>query len=130
MGIFLTRYLPALIWAALIAAALLTTGDSVDDVGAWLEIPEWLRTWVDRAAHLGLFLVLALLVRRCFQGTSGDWGAAIKTLAATLLYIVILEAAQTRIPGRGWESQDVVVGIAGVLMALYLSQRYQTWRSV
>jgi len=74
--------------------------------------------------------VLAVLVRRCFQVARGDWGAVLKTLAATLLYIVILEAAQIRIPGRGWESLDVVAGIVGVLVAVLLSQLYLTWREV
>ena len=125
MTTFLSRYLPALLWAGLIAAALLMTGDSLEDVGFWFKIPDWLRPWADRLwpwadklVHFGLFLVLAFLVRRCFQGTRGDWGPAIKTLVATMLYVVVLEAAQIRIPGRGWESLDVVAGIAGVMVAL------------
>ena len=132
MRTFLTRYLPALAWAGLIAAALLMTGDSLEDVGFWFKIPDWLRPWADRLwpwadklVHFGLFLVLAFLVRRCFLEARGEWGAASKTLAATLLYIVILEAAQIRIPGRGWESLDVVAGIAGVMVALLLSQLHQ-----
>jgi len=128
MRSFLTKYLPAAIWAGLIAAALLMTGDSLREVGVWFEVPDWLRPWADKLVHFGLFLVLALLVRRCFLDTKGDSGAAIRTLAATLPYIVILEAAQIRIPGRGWESLDVVAGIAGVLVPLLLSQLHQTWR--
>lgn len=133
MSLFLTKYLPALLWAGLIAAALLMTGDSLQDVGIWFEIPDWLRPlanklwpWADKLVHFGLFLVLAFLVRRCFLDARGVWGAASKTLAATLLYIVILEAAQIRIPGRGWESLDVVAGIAGVMVALLLLQLYQS----
>jgi len=137
MRMFMTRALPALIWAGLIAAALLMTGDSLQDVGIWFQIPDWLRPlanklwpWADKIVHFGLFLVLAVLVRRCFQGTRGDRGAAIKTLAATLLYIVILEAAQIRIPGRGWESLDVVAGFVGVVVALLLAQQYRIRKSI
>ena len=142
MRTFLTKYLPALIWAGLVAAALLMTGDSIEDVGSWFEIPDWLRAWLeelrplakllwpwmDKLVHFGLFLVLAILVHRCFVVRKGDWGAPLKTLAATLLYIVILEAAQIRIPGRGWENLDIVAGIAGVLVAMVVSQLYLAWR--
>ena len=141
MGTFLTKFLPALIWACLIAIALLMTGDSIDDVGHWFELPDWLRAlakqlqpwaeeWGDKAVHFGLFLVLAILVRRCFQGPSDDSGPAIKTVAATMLYVVILEAVQIRIPGRGWETLDVVAGIAGVLLGVIMIQMYRTRRAV
>jgi VanZ family protein len=148
MSTFLTKYLPALVWAGLVAVALLMTGDSIDDVGLWFEIPDWLRSladqlrpwaerllpwaerWADKVVHFGLFLVLAILVRRCFQDPRDESGPAIKTLAATLVYIVILEAAQIRIPGRGWETLDVVAGIAGVLLGVLMIQVYRTRRAV
>lgn len=144
MRTFLTKYLPVLIWAGLVAAALLMTGDALEEFEIWFEIPDWLRSWLeklrplaelllpwaDKLVHFGLFLVLAVLVRRCFQVVRGDWGPVLKTLAATLLYIVILEAAQIRIPGRGWENLDVVAGIAGALVAVLLSQLYLSWREV
>lgn len=136
MGMFLTRVLPALIWAGLIAAALLMTGDSLEEAGVWFEIPEWLMPWAemlspwaDKLVHFLLFLVLAFLVHRCFRLSEVEWGAAFRTLAVTLPYIVVLEIAQIWIPDRGWEGLDVVAGIGGVLMALLLIQLVQSWRA-
>ena len=136
MGMFLTRYLPALIWAGLIAAALLMPGDSLDEAGVWFEIPEWLMPWAemlspwaDKLVHFVLFLVLAFLAHRCFRLSMGEWGASIRTLGATLPYIFVLEAAQIWIPDRGWESLDVAAGIGGVLVALLLIQLFQAWHA-
>ncbi len=129
----LTRHVPALTWALLIAVALLMPGDPLQEAGGWFDLPEWLELlvdklghwlgpWADKLVHFGLFLVLALLVRRSFQGTSSDSGAVLKALAVTLPYIVVLEVAQIWIPGRGWETLDLVAGFAGALVAMLLLQ--------
>jgi hypothetical protein len=116
MRTFLARALPAALWAALTAVALLTPGEALRRVGGWLEVPEWLEPWSDKLVHLGLFLVLTWLVLRCLP----DRGVA---LSATLLYVVSLEVAQLWIPGRGWEVLDLLAGFAGVLVALLLPRR-------
>jgi VanZ family protein len=134
MGQVLTKYIPALTWALLTAVALLMPGDPLQETGAWFDLPEWLELlvdklgnwlepWADKLVHFGLFLVLAFLVRRSFYSTSSDSeGAVVKTLAVTLSYIVILEIAQIWIPGRGWETMDLVAGFAGAVAALLLLQ--------
>lgn len=120
MRIFLTKYLPALAWAGLTAGALLMQGDQLREVEFWFGLPEWLWPLADKLAHFGLFFVLAWLVQRCFLGTDGDSATERRTLAVTLPYIVVLEAAQIPIPGRGWETLDVVAGFAGAAAALVL----------
>lgn len=118
-----SRTLAALAWAGLTAAALLTPGPSLPDVGDWLPLPEWLRPWVDKVVHLALFLVLALLVHRRFEGTSSCHRAIWTTLATTLSYVFVLELAQVWIPGRSWETLDLVAGVTGVVLALLLRLR-------
>ena len=120
MGNLLTRYLPALAWSGVTAAALLTTGDTLEEVEFWFEIPSWLWPWADKLVHFGLFFVLAWLVWRCFRGSNRNPGADLGTLTVTLPFMVILEAAQIRIPGRGWETLDLVAGLAGIVAALAL----------
>ena len=133
MGRILTRHVPALTWALLTAVALLMPGDPFQESGSWFDLPEWLELlvnkfghwlgpWADKLVHFGLFLVLALLVRRSFYGTSRDLEGALKTMAVTVPYIVVLEIAQIWIPGRGWETMDLVAGFAGVLVAMLLLQ--------
>jgi hypothetical protein len=116
----LTAYLPALAWAGMTAAALLTTGDTLEEVEFWFEIPTWLWPWADKLVHFGLFFVLAWLVRRCFRDSNRSRGADLGTMVVTLPYMVVLEVAQTRIPGRGWEALDVLAGVVGVVTALAL----------
>ncbi len=128
---FLTRYLPAGGWACLTAGALLMKGDTLEDAGWWFEIPDWLEAlarelqpgadkWADKLVHFVLFFVLAWLVQRCFPGTDGDSAVERRTLAVTLPYIVVLYAGQIPIPGRGWETLDVLAGFAGAAAALAL----------
>ena len=122
MGNFLSGYLPALLWAGLTAAALLMPGDALRDAGGWIEVPEWLEPWADKLVHFGLFLVLALLVWRASQKGQGGSGFGGLPIAATLLYVVVLELAQTWIPGRGFEPLDMLAGFGGVLLAQVLSR--------
>ena len=122
MSTFLTRHLPALAWGVLTASALLMQGDQLQEVEYWFGIPDWLWPWADKLVHFGLFFVLAWLVSRCFSGTDGDPDVERRTLVVTLPYIVVLEAAQIRIPGRGWETLDVVAGFAGAAVALVLAR--------
>ena len=141
MGRILTRHLPALTWALLTAVALLMPGDPLQETGGWFDLPEWLELlvdklghWlgprVDKLVHFGVFLVLALLVRRSFYDTSRDLEGALKTLAVTLPYIFVLELAQIWIPGRGWETMDLVAGFAGALVAMLLLQVNRSSRMV
>ena len=119
----LTRHVPAVTWALLIAVALLMPGDPLQEAGGWFDLPQWLELlWADKLVHFSLFLVLALLVRRSFYGTGSDSEGAVKALAVTLPYIVVLEVAQIWIPGRGWETLDLVAGFAGALVAMLLFQ--------
>lgn len=118
MRTFLTKYLPAGAWACFTAGALLMKGDQLEEVEFWFGLPDWLWPWADKLAHFGLFFVLAWLVQRCFQGAKRDSGVESTTLAVTLPYVVVLEAAQIPIPGRGWETLDVLAGFAGVAAAL------------
>jgi VanZ family protein len=131
MGKLITRYVPSVTWGLWIAVALLMPGDSVQEVGHWFDLPEWLEPWVDRLGHwlepwadklvhFGLFLVLAFLVWRSLEGARGGSAALIGTLAVTLPYVVVLEVAQIWIPDRGWETLDVLAGLAGVVAALAL----------
>ena len=141
MGRILTRYVPALTWALLTAVALLMPGDPLQESGGWFDLPEWLELfvdklghwlgpWADKLVHFGLFLVLALLVRRSLYDTSRNLEGAFKTLAVILPYIVVLEIAQIWIPGRGWETMDLVAGFAGALVAMLLLQVHGTSRMV
>ena len=141
MGRILTRHAPALTWALLTAVALLMPGDPLQEAGGWFDLPEWLELladrlghwlgpWADKLVHFGLFLVLALLVRRSLYDTSRNLEGAFKTLAVILPYIVVLEIAQIWIPGRGWETMDLVAGFAGALVAMLLLQVHGTSRMV
>ena len=125
----------------LIALALLMPGDPLQEAGGWFDLPDWLELladklghwlgpWSDKLVHFGLFLVLALLVRRSFYDTSRDLEGALKTLGVTLPYIFVLEIAQIWIPGRGWETMDLVAGFAGALVAMLLLQFNRTSRMV
>ena len=121
-----SRYLPVVLWAGLTAVALLVPGDSIHEVGGWIEIPDWLEPWADKLMHFSLFLVLALLVRRSTQGGRSGPEFGGRPLAGTLLYVVVLEVAQIWIPGRGFEPLDMVAGFAGVLVTYLLSRLRDT----
>ena len=95
-----------------------------------LPLPEWLQPWIDKLIHFGLFLVLALLVGRCFDDSRGAFGTPRMAFGVTMLYVVFLEIAQLWVPGRSWELLDVVSGLLGVLLGMGFHYRARIGQEV
>jgi len=107
--------LAALLWSAGIACLLLLPGEMLEP--RWLE-PLWLRL-AEEAAHGVLFFGMAILVQRARLPRGGSAGAA--TIATCLAYAILLELLQIPVPGRGFETIDIVVAALGIFAAVGLT---------
>ena len=106
--------LPAVVWAALVAAALLSPSDLTPGGSAW---GRWLAEHGgDKAVHGALFFGQALWLARALG--SGTGSARPRWLAAGLsaLYGALLELLQLAVPGRAFEVGDLLANAAGALL--------------
>lgn len=75
---------------------------------------------VDKAVHLALFLVEAIVLQRAFGESRWRHQAVPLAVACALLWALGLESAQLLIPGRQWEIGDLIANAAGVMLSIPL----------
>ena len=76
--------------------------------------------WFDKAVHLLVFLMMAVLASRSFTLSKRFSKPALTAGGVVLAYSVLLEALQALIPGRFWDPADLLAGATGVLLGLLL----------
>ena len=119
-GRFKKYYLPALVWAGLVALLLLTPGDP-----AFARKLRWWKIgfgspWVDVLAHVVLLGTMGWLVARAFLA-AGVKRAVAAAAVLTSLYGALLEIAQYFVPGRGTELLDIVVNALAATLGAWLT---------
>lgn len=109
------------LWALLVAVALLLPGDAMPERLPWLE---WLSGWADKLGHFTLFAVLAGLLWRSLGERRRQARPVALAVALAALYGLALELAQLRIAGRSLETLDLAANLIGALtgpsLALWL----------
>lgn len=108
----LSSLLPAILWAAFVAAVLLAPGGLTPSDLGWAD---WLaQHGGDKLVHLVLFFGQAFWLSRVFErGSEGTrWNSAV--LAA--VYGGVLECAQLAVPGRGFEVADLAANTLGAFL--------------
>jgi VanZ family protein len=102
-----------LLWTPVAAWCLLIfIFSSIPNLGSGLEYDFFLR----KAAHMGEYAVLFLLLRRAFRGTfpSGAWSCW--AIALSVLYAMTDEYHQSFVPGRCGRWSDVGIDAAGAAL--------------
>jgi VanZ family protein len=100
----LWRWLPMLLWMAVIFAVSHTPTENIPAFGAW-------DVMIKKGSHFMAYAILALLVYMAFPHKGWAW------LIATL-YAVSDEYHQTFVPGRSGLVSDVIIDSLGALAAL------------
>jgi VanZ family protein len=112
----LKKFIPAIIWAALILILTLLPGKTIPGVPVW---------GIDKIAHLFLFAVLMYLA---LQGL-GNQGIVKKKIIILFLlcfsYGILIEILQNFIPGRSFSVYDITANTAGIAVG-YLVQKLKT----
>ncbi len=111
------RWLPPLIWAAIIIGA--SSLEDLQTVVGGVEIR-------DKLAHFGEYFVFGWLVARSFDGLG--WGARkhfLWTLAFGLFLGVVDELYQGFVPGRERSALDVLADVVGSAAGWYFSREDQ-----
>ncbi len=107
-----------LLWAIFIAFATLTPGESMPEVDFW----DFANA--DKLAHFGVFAVLSFLMIRGFLLKSPFFGLKNKkimlTLVITIMYGGLIEYAQSFIPGRSIEFNDMLANGFGSMIGLFV----------
>ena len=117
LGVRLARA-GAAVWALMTAVLLLAPGSAFDRVTVWAGLEEALEI----AAHFGLHLGLAGLVRVAFLPSRAGGRERAPWITALVLYCVGLEILQLQVPNRSVQLIDVVVGLAGIAFAFGLGR--------
>jgi len=112
---FLASHLPTLLWSALVALLLLTSGDLGAPVRPWLAslgVPG-----ADKVIHGGLFFVEAVCLWRSLRAAgvgpgAASWGAAL----GAAVFGLVLEVAQLAVEGRFLETGDLVANAIGAAL--------------
>ena len=78
---------------------------------------------MDKAIHLIMFLVLAILLLRSAQAIEALRRPVLAVLVATLVYILMLETFQVDVPGRGPDLLDLVAGVVGAVVGLWIATK-------
>ena len=110
-GNFVKWKLPALLWCLIIM--ILTSYPK-------LTVPGNTFNFMDKMAHLFLYFILALLVKRALvkDGNKVKSDDVRKTIYYTGGFAVFDELHQVPIPGRSGEVFDVIADLLGILLAI------------
>jgi VanZ family protein len=98
------RWLPMLLWMALIFAVSHTPNENIPGFGSW-------DLFLKKGSHFVAYAILALWIQVAIPHKGWAW------LIATL-YAISDEYHQTFIPGRNGQMADVVIDSIGALTAL------------
>lgn len=121
MPVCLSRWLPAVLWMAVIfAASSFSRADGEPGIGPW-----------DKLAHLVAYGILGWLIARAmFEGRRITWaGVVLVTLLATL-YGMSDEFHQSFVPGREVSAGDLAADAAGALLGAGILYWLHARRSV
>lgn len=115
---FFRHQILTLLWAIFIAFATLTPGESMPEVDFW----DFANA--DKLAHFGVFAVLSFLMIRGFLLKSSLFGLKNKkiifTLVITIIYGGLIEYAQSFIPGRSIEFNDMLANGFGSAIGVFV----------
>jgi len=126
------RFIPALLWMALLWRSSATPGlkslpvvqrlgllptDLTPEAAAWAEL------LIRKAAHLGSYAILALLLAWAFGARMARRRAALAALATAVLYAALDEWHQSYVPMRDGRWFDVAIDAAGAAAAAWLWRR-------
>jgi VanZ family protein len=135
---FLKYWLPVVVWMAVIFGLSTNAGSSantsriIEPLLRWLfptissGTMEQVHTFVRKAAHLGEYAVLGLLLWRALRQTrrhgigSSRWKAAAAVVLMSVAYAATDEFHQSFVPTRGASVRDVVIDTCGTLIGLAL----------
>ncbi len=107
-------HIPTLLWALVVAVALLTPGPELERI---TRPPNW----IAGAAHLVLFMVMAWVLHRSLAGEGVRRALALSFLTA-FVYGGALEFGQIPIEGRGLEAFDFMMNGAGALIGVFAAR--------
>ena len=116
---FLTRHLPAIVWAIVVGVLLALPGGTFSPLAR--RVPDWAESWVDKGVHALLFLVLAALLLHSARGIAAIRRPVAAVLVGTLTYALLLELLQTQVSGRGLDPLDFVAGGVGAVVGLAIA---------
>lgn len=109
------RALPLLLPPAWMAVLWQLSATPADPAAApWVALPPW----VQNAAHVPLYAVLALAWYRALRGFASPRTAASLAAPAAIAYGVVDEWHQAYVPGREASAVDLVLDAAGALLAV------------
>jgi VanZ family protein len=108
------RYLPSILSSVLILVAVMLPGSQIPDVHL---------TGIDKLAHIALFTLWSLCIRRDF-GASFRWPVA---LIAGLAFSWLTEVLQIAVDGRTFDWTDIVADAAGLLFGLLIGKYILQW---
>jgi len=114
--VFLRHQVLTILWAIFIAFATLTPGESMPEVDFW----DFANA--DKLAHFGVFAILSFLMVKGFSKQALflrlKSNAMILTLLTTVLYGGLIEYAQSFIPGRSIEFNDMLANGLGSMLGV------------
>lgn len=119
------RYLPALLWMAVIWWSSSRTWHASDAL--LLELPRWVLAALavvppDKLVHAGIYFILALLWR---WGLEGKSAARLWAPAAATIFGAVDEIHQGWVPGRSSDPWDLLADAVGASLAILL---WSLWR--
>jgi VanZ family protein len=113
------RWLPPVVWMAMIFAASNTPSARIPSVGPWDVV-------VKKGGHLASYALLAWLWLRALRPALSPRRLAWAVLAIVVLYAASDEYHQTFVAGRNGTPVDVGIDAAGALLAMLLWRRRWT----
>jgi VanZ family protein len=108
------KYIATTISTLLILVAVLLPGSNLPDIQF---------TGIDKVAHVGLFMLWSLSVRRDF-GPSFRWVAC---LLVGLTFSWLTEVFQIVVDGRTFDYSDIIADAAGLALGLLLGRPLLQW---
>jgi D-alanyl-D-alanine carboxypeptidase/D-alanyl-D-alanine-endopeptidase (penicillin-binding protein 4) len=112
----------AVLWTALVAAVLLTSGSRVPSLEVPLWIPPLMLQWSDKVVHAVLFFGETFFLLRWLVLSERRRPRLTAALLAGGLALAT-ETAQRWVPYRTADPEDLVANLAGVLLLLAFSRR-------